>query len=68
MARGPYQFGALPWAGWLASWAGSGPDLARPGQIRPVSPFLFLFLCLIQMLFMCCALNQFKNVLSLKKL
>jgi hypothetical protein len=55
----------------LAGWpVGLDPariwlGLARSGLSRL---FLFFFLCLVQILFLCCALNQFKNVLRLRKL
>jgi hypothetical protein len=35
-----YRFIVPPWAGRPVSWAGSGTDLAWPGQIRPAPSFL----------------------------
>jgi hypothetical protein len=61
-AETAYQFGTPPG---LAGWpAGLDPARIWLGPARSGLPllFLFLFLCLIQILNMCCALNQFKNV------
>jgi hypothetical protein len=38
-----YRFIAPPRAGRQATWAGSGPDLAKPGQIRPARLSSFSF-------------------------
>jgi hypothetical protein len=67
-AETAYRFGAPPG---LVGWpAGLDPAQIWLGPARSGLPFLssFSFLCLIQMLIMCCALNRFKNALSLRKL
>jgi hypothetical protein len=64
-ARGSlYPFGHPGLAG---EPAGLDPAQIRLGLARSGLPFFF-FLCFIQLLNMCCNLNQFKNVLGLRKI
>jgi hypothetical protein len=65
MAGAPYRFALHPG---LASEP-VGLDLAQIwlGLARSGLPFFF-FLCFIQLLIKCCNLNQFKNVLGLRKI
>jgi hypothetical protein len=59
-----YRFGAPPWLAGQLGWIRPGSGSAWPDP----ACLAFFFLCLVQLLFLCCALNQFKNVSRLRKL
>jgi hypothetical protein len=65
MAGAPYRFALHP--GLASEPAGLDPAQIWPGLARS-GPFLFFSSVFIYLLIKCCDLNQFKNVLGLRKI